>query len=374
MSIRIIADFPGGNIVVDSITGNDVYLHQDLRDTKGDWFYWCFDVRGAAGKTLCFHFTASRALGVRGPGVSYDKGLTWQWAGPACVQEKAFSFTFGAQADDVRFSFGMPYQLADWGRFVSGISTTPFFATQTLCTTNKGRLAPYAVLGNANPAHRIVITCRHHCCEMMVNYTLEGLIDWVLKSNEPTAEWLRAKAEFLIVPFADLDGVELGDQGKNRIPRDHGRDYAGKSLYAEPAAIRDLVPGWSDGKLHLALDLHCPWIAGKHNEVIYLVGSARPEVAVQQQRFSAILEHTSTGPLPFAASDFLPFGTDWNTTANSVEGSKSPSRWFSELPGIHLGTSIEIPYANAGNAEVNQQTARQFGRDLGAVVAAYLNS
>ena len=27
------ADFPGGNIIVDELKGNDVYLHQDLRDT-----------------------------------------------------------------------------------------------------------------------------------------------------------------------------------------------------------------------------------------------------------------------------------------------------------------------------------------------------
>ncbi len=36
--LQIDAEFPGGNIVVDNIKGNDVYLHQDLRDTAGDWF------------------------------------------------------------------------------------------------------------------------------------------------------------------------------------------------------------------------------------------------------------------------------------------------------------------------------------------------
>ena len=50
-------EFPGGNIVVDAIEGDTVSLHQDLRDTRGDWFYWYFRVRGAAGRTLNFKFT-----------------------------------------------------------------------------------------------------------------------------------------------------------------------------------------------------------------------------------------------------------------------------------------------------------------------------
>lgn len=43
-------DFPGGNIVVDGIKDDTVFLHQDVRDTQGDWFYWYFRVRGAAGR------------------------------------------------------------------------------------------------------------------------------------------------------------------------------------------------------------------------------------------------------------------------------------------------------------------------------------
>ncbi len=49
------ADFPGGNIVVDSIHRDTVFIQQDLRDTEGNWFYWYFRVgRSAAGKTFLF--------------------------------------------------------------------------------------------------------------------------------------------------------------------------------------------------------------------------------------------------------------------------------------------------------------------------------
>jgi hypothetical protein len=37
-----------------------------------------------------------------------------------------------------------------------------------------------------------------------------------------------------------------------------------------------------------------------------------------------------------------------------------------------MGTTIEIPYANASGREVNQQNARAFGRDLAAAIRVYL--
>ena len=50
--LNIDAHFPGGNIVVESIDGDVVDLHQDLRDTTTDWFYWCFAVHGAAASRI----------------------------------------------------------------------------------------------------------------------------------------------------------------------------------------------------------------------------------------------------------------------------------------------------------------------------------
>jgi hypothetical protein len=357
--------FPGGNIVVESVDGDEVYLHQDLRDTGTDWFYWAFRVRGAAGRRLRFHFTRSRAIGVRGPAISHDQGETWRWLGPDAILGNGFAYTFPAAAAEVRFSFAMPYQQAHWQRFMERLGNLEFLSRHRLCTTRKGREAEYVLLGNlgADPAHRVAIACRHHCCEMMASYALEGLTAWVAESADPDAAWLRRQVQFLIVPFVDLDGVEDGDQGKGRMPRDHGRDYEGNSLFPETAAIRALVPTWGSGRLHVALDLHCPWIAGEHNEAIYLVGSADRAIAREQRRFSAILECAKHKSLPFSANDFLPFGTSWNTDANFA-GGKGFSRWAVDLPGVQLAASIEIPYANAGGSEVNQETARGVGVDL----------
>ena len=73
-NIVVDCDFPGGNIIMDAIEGDDVFLHQDLRDTQGHWFYWYFRVRGAAGRALNFAFTKGDVIGVLGPAVSMDCG------------------------------------------------------------------------------------------------------------------------------------------------------------------------------------------------------------------------------------------------------------------------------------------------------------
>ena len=79
------AIFPGGNIVIDRVDGDTVYLHQDLRDTEVFWFYWCFRVRGAGQRTLTFVFTQGDVIGTRGPAVSLDAGRTWGWLGSEAV-------------------------------------------------------------------------------------------------------------------------------------------------------------------------------------------------------------------------------------------------------------------------------------------------
>jgi len=363
------ADFPGGNIILDGIDGDDILVHQDLRDTEGDWFYWCFRVRGGAGRTLTVRFTQSNVIGVRGPAVSTDGGRTWAWLGAEAVEGPSFRYEVPQACEEVRFCFAMPYLEANLREFLSRHAGDPHLQVGTLCTTAKGRAVEKLRLGCLDaPKHRVLITARHHCCEMMASYALEGLLDAALADA-----WLQENVEFLAIPFMDKDGVEDGDQGKNRRPRDHNRDYEGDSLYPSVRALRELVPGWSADRLRLALDLHCPHIRGPHNEVIYLVGSPFEAIWAEASRFAELLEAGRTGPLPYHVSDNLPFGQGWNTEANSGEG-KAFGRWASELPGIGFATTIEIPYANASGVPVTAEGARALGRDLAAAVRRYLET
>ncbi|MGI6418496.1 MAG: LamG-like jellyroll fold domain-containing protein [Thermoguttaceae bacterium] len=580
--IKVDADFPGGNIVVESIQGDTVLLRQDPRDTQGFWFYWYFRVRGAAGRTLNFTFTGGDVLGVRGPAASMDGGRTWKWletesmadknvgvwhhiamtwdgdrmtayldgkaageaavkmapaAGPMFIGKRGhgvtsffnglidevliynrplsseeiqgamagrnaekpalhlpfdegqgnaaedrsdnrnhgalrggakwvdgklgkalefngtdsfveiandealnsvdgltvsawvkpykrveyggivdkweqdggrafkgyliqssltssistligagdayksvkidgpmFRYAFPGDADDVRFSFAMPYVERNLREFLDGYKDNPNLQVGLLCKSKKGRDVEVLRLGalRAEPKYRALFTCRHHACEMMASYVLEGIMAEVLADTQ-VGRWLRENVEFLVVPFADKDGVEDGDQGKNRIPHDHNEDYYGESIYPETAAVREHAVKWLGNCPCFGFDLHCPAIRGGAHEHIMSPSRTRdPENWRFLKPFLEILEQTRTGPLEFKLAVSEQFISWDGKLPDPKTLPRSACRWMRTLPNMQGALVFEIPYANASGKEVNQETARIWGRDFAVAFHRYL--
>jgi hypothetical protein len=367
------AQLPAGNIVCERIEGDQVYVHQERRGSSPWWFYWAFRVREAENRTLTFNFTDGEPVGTRGPAVSTDQGLSWRWLNSSFTK-KCFTYAFAPGEREVWFAFGMVYTQREWERFIARYDSSPFVEKGQLAVTRKGRAVERLRVGclRTEPRCRVLLTARHHCCEMMASYTLEGLIAGILKDDE-AGRWLCANVEFLVIPFVDKDGVEDGDQGKNRSPRDHNRDYDGASVHVETAAIREQVPTWAHGKLAAALDLHCPWIRGPNNEWVYQVGSADTNLWAQQQAFGRLVEQAGPNALAYRETNDLPSGQAWNTAANFTQG-WSVVRWASAQPGIRFAGSLEVPYATANGTEVNAASAREFGHALAAALSNYLRT
>jgi hypothetical protein len=372
-STSIDADFPAGNVVVERVEGDDVYVRQDLRDTSGWWFYWHFRVRQAGGRTVRFHFTNKSVFGPQGPCYSLDGGSTWAWLGSkrsntdAPPPKDGFVFRFPADAADVRFCFAIPYVESNLRQFLNRHKTSPALKSDVLCTTPKGLSAEVLYLGrfDGKSEYRLAFTCRHHACESVASYVLEGLMESVL-AESPTGHWFRERAAIVVVPFVDKDGVEAGDQGKNRKPHDHNRDYAGESIYATVAAIKKLLPEWSGGRLDMAIDLHCPYI---HDSLIQYVGVPDENIWQRTLSLSQCLQSCQTGPLRHDAGRNLPFGTAWNT--GSGLKAASFAAWASGLPNVRIATTIEIPYAQVGRTPMSTAAARQLGHDLAEAIKRY---
>jgi hypothetical protein len=364
--LEIVSAIPAGNIVVDGMDATGVRIHQDLRDTEGDWFWWCFEVRGAGAETLRFQFTGSDVIGTRGPAISTDGGLNWRWLGRSSVDGKTFIYRFDPQTPATRFAFAMPYAESDLHRFLRGRKGV---RVEELCQTKKRRTAERLRLGSDSPtAMKVLLTARHHCCECMASYAMEGLLEAALDDR-----WLRGNVAFGAIPLVDKDGVEDGDQGKNRRPRDHNRDYDGQSVHPTVRAIRDWAPEWGAGKLVFALDMHCPWIRGEHHEDIYFPGGEDQRNWGEVSKFARLLEKLNRGPLPYSTANNLPFGTAWNIAASYKQG-MSFARWAAGLPGIRAAGTIEIPYANCGTTDVTAVSARALGHSLAAALREYLRN
>jgi len=364
------AAIPGGNILVERCEGDRVYVRQDLRDTEGWWFWWCFRVRGAAGRALTFQFTNKDVIGTRGPAVSTDGGLSWSWLGAGT--RAGFYYAFPPHADEVRFAFAIPYLETDLRRFLAKQAGSPCLRLEELCRTAKGRVAERLLAGrlDGEAPYGLLLTARHHACECIANFVMEGILEAVLADSADGA-WFRENVGVLAIPFVDKDGVEDGDQGKNRRPRDHNRDYTDPSVHATVRAIRALVPAWSRGRPLVALDLHCPYMSGAYNEHVYFVGQDDPRQWQGVTRLAGILEKNQRGPVPYAAADNLPFGKAWNTGGNWTAGNNF-ARWSQTLPGVCFGGSLEFPYANVKDWTVDPDGVRAFGGDLARAIRLYL--
>ena len=362
--LAIDADYPGGNIIVDGIDGERVSVRQDLRDTEGWWFYWNFRVRGAAGRTLRFHFAGRSPIGLAGPAVSLDGGLSWTWLGAESVEGSGFLYTFSSSEEEVRFSFAPPYQERDLRRFLEAAMPGGGIIAEEFARTKADRVVRRLRLGrlDGEAEHKILVVCRHHACESVASYVLEGLMEQILREGAD-GQWYAEKAEVMVIPFMDPDGVERGDQGKNRRPHDHNKDYQGESIYASVRQLRREIPAWSGGRLAVALDLHCPYKAGDR---IFFVGRPDPNMVREQEALCGAFGEVASGR--HRVLEILPFGTSWNTNRNSA----TFSNWAAGIEGIRLASTLEVAYARAGGEAVTPESARALGRDLAKALRRYV--
>jgi len=369
-TIMIDKDIPAGNIEFERISADTVYVHQELRDTKGNWFYWAFRVKGAQGRTLTFVFTKSVAVGARGPVVSLDKGRSYAYAAEEGATRNSFTYTFPAKAREVWFYECIPYMPDRWASFVRKHKNDGA-VPGIICQSRSGKDVPMCRFGRTDgqARYKVVLSARHHCSESIASYVVEGVARSFMGKDELGA-WLRDKVELIVVPFVDYDGVLAGDQGKNRAPHDHNRDYT-EFLYPETRALAALL---QESQPQIYVDVHCPWLYGGCNEYIYTPWKdpATLHDVDAETRLSQLMEQLQEGGLRYKASDDLPFGKDWNTGANYAQG-YSCLMWAGEnVPSLRICRSLEVPFANANGAVVTQDALLSFGHGLAAAFRALL--
>ena len=106
---------PGGNIEVVSVNGRNVELDVELRDTAGDWFYWCFQAVFPEAGNWHFRFVRDSKVGTHGPAVSLDGGKSWRWLYPEYRENsREFDYACPAAGQTVLFCMGMQYLERDF--------------------------------------------------------------------------------------------------------------------------------------------------------------------------------------------------------------------------------------------------------------------
>lgn len=347
------SNFIGGNIQVLKIEGDVVSIERELRDSSPDWFYWAFRVSGAQGRTITFQFPEPYRVGYWGPAVSHDL-ITWKWNNDTIIpgQEESFTYTFKENEDCVYFAHNMIYLPHHFESFVNEHN----LEVLTLCKSRKGREVPYIRFGNGS--RKIVLTSRHHACESTGSYVLQGVLEYLL--TNPIEGY-----EVICVPFIDMDGVYDGDQGKNRLPHDHNRDYNPlvEPIYPETAEIRNL---FENEEVTYFFDFHSPYHLGSKNDRVFIVHTSFEKEA-NTRIFSALLEeNTSTDALSHKVLDDQMLGVGWNK-----EGTPSSTKYLIENKRNLLTFSIETPYFGEENDKVSQEKLVELGRVFARTIHAF---
>ena len=351
--MRIHCDFPGGNIIFDRMEGNTVYIERDLRDTEGDWFYWAFCVEDAAefaGKTITFCFPSRDRVGRFGAAVSHDlKNWNWSESGEA----DSFTYTFSEGEDCVYFAHHMLYDAARFDEICKEYGLTK----EVFCSSVKGR--PLPAVRFSGGTKWILLTARHHACESTGSYVLEGVMESLLKA--PLKDY-----SVLVVPFIDYDGVLDGDQGKNRRPYDHNRDYTDTPIYE---VIQRLIDFGKKHDLRYTFDFHSPWHIGDENDHVFF---SRSTVAMEPRvnRFGEIMKAETAG-------NELKYTGNWDVGPNEKwndENSPNSKNYFSKQTSVRLAVTMETPYfgLTCGDGRISQAAMLELGRAFGRSIIRYI--
>ena len=350
--MEITKDFSGGNIEVLKTEGDTVYLKNEMRDTEGDWFYWAFCVTGAAGKTVQFVFDNENRVGRYGAAVSRDL-KNWEWSNTR-TGGAAFTYTFRSADERVFFAHDMLYTPAMLFDFAAKTG----MAVKTLAKSRKGRDIPYFSFGSG--ARHIVLTARHHACEATGSYVLEGVLESLY--THPLAD-----TAVFCVPMMDFDGVCDGDQGKNRAPHDHNRDYDPDTppLYETTAAVRNYI---DKNAVVLGFDFHSPWHMGGVNDKVFIVRK-QPAKTAEYVTFGKLLTACVTDKAMHydTKDDFLP-EVDWNR-------SDAPdfANYILRKPAADIALTLETCYFGEKDNVFSPEKGRELGRCFAAALRRYLH-
>lgn len=340
--MKILTDFDGANIIVLEENQNSYVIEPDMRDTNCDWFYWAFGAEGEKGETVTFTFKKPVRIGRFGPCVSYDL-INWHWLGSG--DDMSFSYTF-EERKMVYFAHNI---LCDTESF-----SKTNIPTNTLCISKKGRKIPYAEFGEGE--NTVLLTARHHCCESSGGYVLEGAAMELYKSLPPDMS-------VIVVPYIDYDGVKDGDQGKNRIPHDHNRDYTENPIYNSVRAVMELT---KNKKIVYAIDFHSPYYQGGRRDYPFIVHANKSEETVC---FSCILEkETECLPIPYTKNHDVLYGMEWNKESDKVEKFSS---YFLQRRENKLSFTIENPYFGTEEYAVCKEYFHSFGKCVAVALKKY---
>lgn len=249
-AILLDADFDSGSLneANSSVSGNLVMLAGRDNYNTGDWKWLYFSADGVAGQQLTFRIgdnfdTGGGSLNGHKMVYSYDQE-NWFFFENNVRNAAQDTFTFSKNGpfteDRVYVAYGLPYPQSRVVEHTANLIANPYVSPTISGNSNLvigqspggiddlGRvIAPQDMYGykitdpegGAIAKKKVVLFGGVHANETLGNFTLEGLIDFLV-SDEVEAAILRKYAEFYVHPMANPDG-RLAGYNRSTVQREN---------------------------------------------------------------------------------------------------------------------------------------------------------
>ena len=262
--------------------------------------------------------------------------LSWWIPHPAPQTEVAFCFPYGL--DDVHALLERSPDY--WQTSVVGLSQ----AARPLVRLSNS----FGELGGTQPG--IYLIARQHSGETPGSWVLDGFLRHLAQSK---------KAGYVVwaVPFADVDGVSLGEYGKDAFPYDLNRAWGSPPMRHETLVLRRDVARWKS-RCHpiLALDLHAPGACESDGVYAYAGKDEKGPLAAEETKWCNMLKNELQAE--FAAPEFkraINYRSRWETPNFAM--------FMRDEMGVPA-LSLETPYGHINGTPLTQKSYREIGRRL----------
>ena len=259
--MKISSNFDAGSIeVVSADTFEDIRLRirSDNAASFAQWFY--FRLQGAAYQTCRIRFlNAGEGAYPEGwvdyqPMASYDR-INW-FRVPAEYDGKELVIEHVPLANSIYYAYFEPYSHEQHLNLIGQAQGSGLCQVSDLGSTVQGRDINLLTVGHEVESDlKVWIIARQHPGETMAEWFIEGLLNRLLDTQDPTSRALLDRATFYIVPNMNPDGSVLGNLRTNAAGANLNREWQTPSLEKSPEVFHVREKMLETG-VDLFLDIH----------------------------------------------------------------------------------------------------------------------
>ena len=259
--IAIGAAFDSGNIVVESISGDEARLRiaKDRDSEFSQWFH--FRVDGAAGRELVLKIVGLRQSAYPAGWHDYAARVSqdrenWTCAPTTYDENEAggtLTIRYEANANSVWLAYFAPYSWDRHEAMVARAALCDGVTHSVLGHTLENR--PVDCLSMGEGERSVWLYARQHPGESMAEWWMEGAIALLTDPSHPVGRTLRQKFRLHIVPNCNPDGSVLGHLRTNAAGTNLNREWDEPTAEKSPEvlAIRNAMDA---SGVDFAMDVH----------------------------------------------------------------------------------------------------------------------